>query len=137
MFNYLLDFINILYFKILLIKLERALIKHSVYILFLALMLLFIIEVLKQVNEILKRLNFNIIKVFYFKPFLFILKRIKYKDLIKCIIIKYNFICNSIFNIFKVDKIFNTKKKVFLKYLIKELYYKTKYLIAKILVYII
>jgi hypothetical protein len=121
----------------LLAKLKRALIKHPVYVLLLTPAFLLIVKVLKQVDEILKKLNLNIIKVLYLKSFLLIPRRVKRKDSIKCIIVKHNLSCNSIYNIFKVDEIFNIKEKVLLECLIKELYYKTKYLIIKVLAHII
>jgi hypothetical protein len=128
----LLELANVLRLEILLAKLEHALIKYPVYILLLALVFLLIVKVLKQVDKILKRLDLNIVKVLYLKPLLPVSRRVGRKDSIKYIIAKHNLFCNGICNIFKVDEIFDAKEEVLPECLIKELYYKTKYLITKV-----
>jgi hypothetical protein len=129
----LLELANVLRPEMLPAELERALVKYPVCVLLLAPVLLPIVEVLEQVDEILERLDLGTVKVLYLKPLLPVPRRVGRKDSIKCIIVKYSLSCNGIYDIFKVDEIFNAKEEVLLEYLIKELYYKTKYLIIKVL----
>jgi hypothetical protein len=129
----LLELANVLRFEMLPAELERALVKHPVCVLLLTPAFLLIVEVLKQVDEILERLDFGIVKVLHLKPFLLVSRRVGRKDSIKCIIAKHNLSYDGIYNIFKVDEIFDAKEEVLPECLIKELYYKTKHLIIKVL----
>jgi hypothetical protein len=129
----LLKLTNILRPEILPAKLERVLIKYPVCVLLLAPALLPIVEILKQVDKILEKLNLNTVKVLHLKPFLPIPRHVRHKDSIKYIITKHSLSCNDIYNIFKINKIFNAKEEVLPEYLVKKPYHKTKYLTIEIL----
>jgi hypothetical protein len=129
----LLELANVLRPEMLPAELERALVKHPVYVLLLAPALLPIVEVLEQVDEILKRLDLGTVKVLHLKPLLPVPRRVRREDSIKCIIAKHNLSCDSIYNIFKVDKIFNVKEEVLPECLVKEPYHETKHLTIKVL----